>query len=58
MMIGKFVLQEGCNWSSYHARNQSQNTHQILHKKPSNVEEKTTGQTRSIHHKENIDYNT
>ena len=32
--------------------------HQILRKKPSNVEKKTTGQTRSNHHKENRDYNT
>ena len=60
MMIGKFVVfcKIGSNWSSYHASNQSQNTHQILHGKLSNVEEKTTGQTRSIHNKENRDYNT
>ena len=52
------VLIKDCNWSSYHASNQSQNTHQILCEKPSNVEEKTTGQTQSILYKENRDYNT
>ena len=60
MMIGKFVVfsKIGCNWASYHASNQSRNTHQILRGKPSNVEGKTTGQTRSIHYKKNRDYNT